>query len=129
MKIHVGDTVLVRTGKDRTKTGKVIKVIKKSHAKSGCRPQAGAASRIVVEKVNMRTKHIKKSVGKPGQKVVFEASIDASNAMVICPQCKKATRVAHILLKTGRKQRVCKKCKQSIDQEVQGEKTVKKSKK
>lgn len=114
MKIHVNDTVLVIAGKDRKKTGKVMRLADKTN-------------QIVVEKVNMRTKHIKKKMGQAGQKVVFEAPIAASNVMVVCPHCKKATRVAHIRLKTGHKQRVCKKCSQSLDQEVVEKKSTKKS--
>lgn len=112
MKIHVGDKVLVIAGKDRGKTGNVMRV----NAKHG---------RITVEKVNIRTKHIKKRQGQAGQRIRFEASIDASNAAVVCPSCSKTTRVAHIILKTGKKQRVCKKCKQSLDKPVEPKKTKK----
>ena len=113
MKIHVGDNVLVTTGKDRKKTGKVIR----ANAKLG---------KIVVEKVNMRTRHIKKKMGQAGQKIVYEAPFNASNVMVICPHCKKTTRVSYIRLKTGKRQRVCKKCSQSLDQELTERKQTKK---
>lgn len=113
MNIHVGDTVLVIAGKDRKKTGKVLRIFKDKN-------------KIVVEKVSMRTKHIKKKAGQPGQKIVYEAPFSASNAMVICPHCKKATRVSNIRLKTGKAQRVCKKCKQSLDQEQAEHKQTKK---
>lgn len=106
MKIHVDDTVFVLAGKDRGKTGKVLSVSEKRHA-------------IVVEKVNIRTKHIKKKrPGESGQRIQFEASINSSNVAVICPHCKKKTRVAHEFLKNGKKYRKCRKCSQSLDQAV-----------
>lgn len=102
MKLHVGDNVLVTTGKYRKKTGKVMRVSAKHN-------------KVVVDQINIRTKHIKKKPGQPGQIIRYEAPFDASNVMVVCPQCSKATRVGHIRLDSGKKQRVCKKCNQSID--------------
>lgn len=116
MKIHVGDTVLVTTGKDKTKTGKVRRVSSKH-------------SKVIVDKVNMRVKHIKKSQGKPGQKISFEAPLDISNVSVVCPHCSKATRVGYTMVGSGKmqkKQRVCKKCNQTLDTKVERKKTKKK---
>ena len=112
MKIRLNDLVLVSAGKYRGKTGHVTRVLKK-------------CEKIIVEKINMRTKHIKKKQGQAGQKIHYEAPLNASNVMVICPHCEKATRVAHSLMKTSEKQRVCKKCKQSIDKPVERKKTKK----
>ena len=80
MKVHVGDNVLVTAGKSRGKTGKVVRVVTKKN-------------RLVVEKINIRTKHFKKRPDKPGERIQFEAPFDASNVMVVCPNCKKPTRV------------------------------------
>lgn len=102
MKIKTNDNVLVISGKDRGKSGKVTKSIPKSQ-------------KIVVEKVNMRTKHIKKTQTKPGSKIIFEAPLDVSNVMIICPNCKKRTRVEYNILESGKKHRVCKKCNESLD--------------
>ncbi len=102
MKIKVNDNVLVITGKDRNKTGKVIRTISKDE-------------KLVVEKLNMRTKHIKKTQTRPGSKITFEAPMNVSNVMAICPNCKKATRVGYKKLETGKKQRICKKCNESLD--------------
>lgn len=102
MKIKVNDNVLVISGKDRNKTGKVMRIIEKE-------------GKVVVEKLNMRTKHIKKSQTRPGSKITMEAPMSASNVMVICPHCKKRSRVGYTKLETGKKQRVCKKCKESLD--------------
>lgn len=114
MNIRLDDNVLVIAGKDRGKTGKVIRVNDK-------------ALKVVVEKVNIRTRHIKKRPGQAGQKIKYEAPIDVSNVMVICPECSKATRVGHLVLdvKGGKKQRVCKKCSQSVDKPVERKKTKK----
>jgi large subunit ribosomal protein L24 len=102
MKIKVNDNVLVITGKDRNKTGKVIRTNAKDE-------------KVVVEKLNMRTKHIRKTQTSPGSKITFEAPMNVSNVMAICPNCKKATRVGYKKLETGKKQRICKKCNESLD--------------
>lgn len=112
MKIHVNDNVMVISGKDKGKKGLVMRLSDKS-------------GKVVVEKVNIRTKHIKKSQGQAGQKIKFEAPISASNVMVICPNCSKVTRVAQLILKTGKKQRVCKKCNQTLDKPFEKKSTKK----
>jgi len=102
MKIKLNDNVLVITGKDRGKSGKVIKTISKD-------------DKVVVEKLNMRTKHVRKTQTRPGSKITFEAPMNVSNVMALCPNCKKATRVGYTKLESGKKQRVCKKCNESLD--------------
>ncbi len=110
MKIHLNDNVLILAGKDRGKTGKVTHVMSKNN-------------RITVEGVNMRVKHIKKKrAGEAGQRIRYEASIDASNAAVICPHCKKKSRVTYGRLENGKKYRMCRKCKQSLDTNVKSPK-------
>lgn len=114
MKIHINDNIIVLAGKDRGKTGKVLRV-------------SGKLNSVVVEGINMRTKHIKKQrAGQAGQRIRFEASINASNAAVICPHCKKKTRVAYGRLESGKKYRLCKKCKQGLDTKIEKKKTRKK---
>lgn len=109
MKIKVNDTVVIIAGKDKNKKGRVMKVFKKNN-------------KIVVEKINILTKFKKKTAEKAGQKIKSEAPINASNAMVICPKCHKKTRVGYKKLTGGKKQRVCKKCKESMDLERKGKK-------
>jgi len=104
MKLKISDQVQVITGKDKGKKGKIIKIDRKKN-------------RIVVEKVNIRTKHIKKTNERPGEKIQFEAAIDASNVMVICPHCNKKTRIGYKKLENNKKQRICKKCKESLEKE------------
>ena len=102
MKIQTADTVIVIAGKDKGKTGKVMSIEK-------------STSRVVVEKVNVVTKHIKKRAdGTPGQIIKYEKSIDASNVKLICPNCKKPTRVGYAILANGKKARRCKQCKEGI---------------
>ncbi len=104
MKLKNNDQVVVIAGKEKGKKGKITKILRKQE-------------RIVVEKLNIRTKHIKKSQGKAGERVQFEAPMHISNVMLLCPSCEKMTRVGYKKLTTGKKQRICKKCKESIDKE------------
>ncbi|MBI2453931.1 50S ribosomal protein L24 [Candidatus Peregrinibacteria bacterium] len=113
MKLHVSDKVLVISGKAKGKTGKIMKLSQKHDT-------------VTVEKMNLRTKHIKKRPGNPGQRIRYEVPMHASNVMVVCPNCSKPTRIAITLLKTGRKQRICKKCGQSLDTAVERKSTKKK---
>lgn len=101
MKIHLNDTVLVTTGKDKGKTGKVLKINKKS-------------DRLIVEKVNLKVKHIKKTQTRAGEKISFEAPIHVSNVKLICPVTNKPTRVGYDI--TGKiKQRLCKRSGEKLE--------------
>ena len=83
MKVKKNDNVVVLTGKDKKKTGKVIAVMPK-------------ANKVVVEGVNVQSKSKKaRSANETSQIIKKEGAIDASNVLVICPVCNKATRVAH----------------------------------
>lgn len=109
--IKKGDTVLVITGKDAGKTGKVMEVM----------PKEGRA---VVENINIVTKHQKpKSAQDKGGIIKKPAPMEASNLMVVCPACGKATRVSRKAVE-GANVRVCKKCGASLDKKYV--KTVKK---
>ncbi len=104
MKIKLQDLVYVTTGKDKGKKGKVIKLLSRQ-------------DKIVVEKVNIRKKHVKKTTERPGEKIEFEAPIHVSNVMVICPNCSKTSRVGYKKPEKGKKQRICKKCNETLDKE------------
>ncbi len=102
MDIHKNDTVLVRAGKEKGKTGKVLAVIE-------------ATGRIRIEKLMTVKRHLKKgrAAGNPEGGIVEKAgTIDASNVMVVCPKCQKPTRVKHVASekKGGRLVRACKQC-------------------
>ncbi len=104
-KLHVkkGDKVLVLAGKDKGKEGKIIE----SQPKKG---------RVVVEGVSKVKRHTKVSQKNPqGGIVIKEAPISASNVMVVCPACKKATRIKKTQLNDGKFVRACKKCGETID--------------
>jgi len=113
MKVKANDKVLVTAGKYKGKTGKIMRVYKK-------------AKKITVEGVSIRTKHIKKTAARAGQRIKYEAPFDASNVMVICPNCEKITRVQYKIPEKGSKYRVCKKCGESLEQAVA---TIEKKKK
>lgn len=105
MKVKKNDTVVVLTGKDVKKTGKVLMAMPKSN-------------KIVVEGVNVQEKnHKARSAQDTSSKIKREGPIDASNVLVICPKCGKATRVGHAII-DGKKVRVCKKCGESLDVKV-----------
>ncbi len=107
-KLHVksGDTVVVISGKDKGKQGKINKAFP-------------ATGRVVVEGVAMVKRHQKpRGQGMPGGIINKEAAIPASKVMLVCPSCKKATRVGHQVVQDGekvRKVRVCKKCNATFD--------------
>lgn len=104
MNVKKGDTVVVIAGKDKSKTGKVLEVS----------PKTG---KVLVENVNIVTKHNKpRSQQDKGGITKKPAAIEASNVMVVCPVCGKATRIAHTEIE-GKKVRSCKKCNASLDKE------------
>ena len=98
-KVHVktNDEVVVINGKYRGKRGKVVQV-------------SPAENKIIVEGVNIVTKHIKpKKMGEPGGIVKAEAPLYACKVMLVCPKCGKGTRLAH-KMDGDSKMRVCKHC-------------------
>lgn len=97
LRIKRDDTVRVLVGKDQGKTGKVLAVIP-------------GRERVVVEGVNVVKKHVRpRKQGEKGQRVSIAAPVHVSNVQLICPQCKKPTRVG-ITRENDLRQRVCKKC-------------------
>ena len=113
MKIKKGDTVKVIAGKDKDKEGKVLAV------KDG---------KVLVEGVNMVTKHTKPSAAnQQGGIVNKEAAIDASNVMHVCASCGDVVRVKHEVKDVNGKQksvRVCPKCGASLDEKKPSAKKV-----
>ena len=97
MNVKKGDTVIVLSGKDKGKQGKVLEV----------QPKAG---KVIVEKVNVVSRHTKpRKQGETGGIVQREAAMYASKVQVVCPKCNKGTRIAH-KIENGKKTRVCKHC-------------------
>ena len=105
LKIHKKDTVMVIAGKDRGKTGEVIRVYPGSGDKT---------ARVMVSKVNVVTKHKKPKQSEPGGIQKTEAPIDISNVMLVCPKCKKTIRPKLDTMQSGDRVRVCRKCSEVI---------------
>lgn len=121
--VHVkkGDTVYILSGKDRGRKGKVLEVMSKE-------------SKIVVEGVNMMSKHKKpRKTGEAGGIIKREAPLDSSNALLICPKCNKPVKVGYKIGEDGKKERVCRKCGKVLEvskdaKETKDTKTVKETK-
>ena len=101
MKIHKGDQVLITSGKDRGKTGKVLNAFP-------------SESKLLLEGLNLRKKHAKpKKQGEKGQVVEVPAPLSVSNVKLICPKCGKPARIGYKIIEK-KKYRICKKCNSEI---------------
>ena len=101
LNIKTGDTVIVLSGKDKGKQGKVIKVFP-------------AKATAIVEGVAVTAHHTKpRKQGESGGIISKECPIRTSKLMRVCPMCNKPTRVAH-KIENGKKITVCKKCGKEI---------------
>lgn len=99
MKIRKDDQVLIISGKDRGRHGKVLSVFPKEQ-------------KVRVEGVNIRKKHVRpRRPGEKGQIVQMPAPLSVSNVKLICSKCGKPTRVGYKVV-GGKKYRLCKKCGQ-----------------
>jgi large subunit ribosomal protein L24 len=110
MHIKTGDEVLVITGKDHGKRGKIKEALPKEN-------------RVVVEGLNMIKRHTKaRGQGKPSGIIEREAPLQASNVMLICPRCGRAARTGQRFLDETdhkgrpRKVRFCKACDETVDE-------------
>ena len=103
MKIKAKDTVIVLSGKDKGKKGKVVTAMP-------------SENKVIVEGVNMATCHTKpRKQGEAGGIIRKEIPIRADKVMLVCPKCGKPTRVGHKAVYSDRKKkdvnmRACKKC-------------------
>jgi large subunit ribosomal protein L24 len=105
VKVLRNDTVQVITGKDRGKRGTVRQVL----------PKEG---RVVVENINVYKRHLKRGRARQTGIIEFEAPLQASNVMVVCPSCDKPTRVGYEFTEDNKKVRVCKKCGAELPRHV-----------
>jgi len=97
MKIRKNDTIKIITGKDKGKSGKILKVF----------PEKG---RVLIEGLNLYKKHVRpKKQGEKGQIISVPRSINASNVMLICSSCDKTARIGYHF-ENENKIRICKKC-------------------
>ena len=102
--IRKNDSVVVTTGKDRGKRGRVVRVVPDKN-------------RVIVEGVNIIKRHTKANPQRniKGGLVEREAPLHASNVQLVCPECGKPTRIGRKILADGRKVRVCRKCEGVVD--------------
>lgn len=102
MKVVKNDNVLVISGNDKGKKGKVLKVFPKT-------------DRIIVEGVNFIHRHTRPTQKNPqGGIIEKEAPINASNVMVVCPKCDTPSRMGNKVLKDKKKVRVCRNCMEML---------------
>lgn len=101
-KIRKGDKIVVVHGKDRGKTGEVVRVLPKK-------------TRAIVSGVNLITKNVRpRRAGEKGQQVQVAAPVDISNLKLICSSCKQGVRSGWKYDKNNRKVRVCRKCGKAL---------------
>jgi large subunit ribosomal protein L24 len=103
LEIRKNDSVMVISGRERGKTGKVLRVLPDK-------------DRVIVERVNLVKRHSKpKGPQQPGGIVEKEAAIHASNIMIMCDKCNAPVRVGRKLLADGTKIRICRRCSEALD--------------
>ena len=103
MRVRSGDTVMVIAGKEKGKTGRIERQLTKEN-------------RVVVEGVNMVTRHMRPRPGvRQSGRIQQEAPIHISNIVLLCNKCNRPTKPTSVLLETGVRVRGCPKCKEVID--------------
>lgn len=102
-RLRKGDTVLVTSGKERGKTGKILKVVAEKN-------------RATVERLNMVKRHRKgQGAQSPGGIVEKEASMNLSNLRLVCGRCNKPSRINIRVLEDGKRARQCQRCGELVD--------------
>ncbi|MEJ2739728.1 MAG: 50S ribosomal protein L24 [Dehalococcoidia bacterium] len=103
MKIKKNDTVLVISGKDRGKKGKVRQALPK-------------ANKVIVDGINMMKRHSRtRGQARQAGIIDIEMPLSVSNVMLICNRCDKPTRVGYRVLDDGKRARICRNCHENID--------------
>jgi large subunit ribosomal protein L24 len=103
VQIRKNDSVMVIAGKERGKTGKVLRVLKEKDA-------------VIIERLNVVKRHTKpRGPQQTGGIVEKEAAIQASNVMFFCDKCNAPARIGHKILGDGKKIRICRNCKEGLD--------------
>jgi len=103
VQIRKNDSVMVISGKERGKTGKVLRVLNEKDA-------------VVIERLNIVKRHTKpRGPQQTGGIVEKEAAIHASNIMIMCDKCNAPARIGRKVLADGKKVRVCRNCKEALD--------------
>lgn len=103
MQIRKNDSVMVIAGKERGKTGKVLRVFPDKEA-------------VIIERVNVVKRHTKpRGPQQPGGIVEKEATVNASNIMIMCDKCNAPVRIGRKILGDGKKIRICRRCSEALD--------------
>jgi large subunit ribosomal protein L24 len=103
VQIRKNDSVLVISGRERGKTGKVLRVLPEKDS-------------VIIERINIVKRHSKpRGPQQAGGIVEKEAPITASNLMIMCDKCNAPVRIGHKVLPDGRKIRICRRCNEAID--------------
>ncbi len=103
LKIKKSDKVIVISGKEKGKQGRILSIIPKKN-------------RVIIERVNMIKRHMKPSRQySQGGIIEKEGTLHISKIMLVCPRCQKPSRISNHILDDGRKVRLCKRCKEVID--------------
>ncbi|MBP8980008.1 MAG: 50S ribosomal protein L24 [Syntrophobacterales bacterium] len=97
-----GDTVQVTAGREKGKTGKIIRIMRDK-------------DRVIVEKLNFVKRHQRPDAKGKGGIVEKEGPINITNVSYYCNKCEKGVRLGHKILEEGKKVRICKKCQEIID--------------
>lgn len=103
-KFKIGDTIKITAGKDKSRTGKILKVFPQDQT-------------VLVEGLNVYKKHIKAKGNEPGKIVTLPRAISTASVALVCPSCGKATRIGFDASQTP-KVRVCHLCRQVITSET-----------
>ena len=102
MQIRKNDSVMVISGRERGKTGKVLRVLPKEEA-------------VVIERVNMVKRHSRpRGPQQPGGIVEKEASVRVANIMMMCDKCNAPVRVGRKILADGKRIRICRRCGEAL---------------
>jgi large subunit ribosomal protein L24 len=103
VQIRKNDSVMVISGKERGKTGKVLRVLPRKDS-------------VLIERVNLVKRHSRpRGPQQPGGIVEKEASIPVSNIMMMCDKCNAPVRIGHKMLTDGAKIRICRRCGEALD--------------
>jgi large subunit ribosomal protein L24 len=103
VQIRKNDSVMVIAGKERGKTGKVLRVVRDK-------------DRLIIERVNLVKRHTRpRGPQQPGGIVEKEASVHASNVMIMCDKCNTPVRIGRKTLADGKKIRICRRCGEALE--------------
>lgn len=102
MKLRLKDKIIVLSGKDKGKEGEIVRTYSSNNT-------------VLVKGINMYKKHVKKSEAFPqGGLISIERALPSGKVALICPHCKKRTRVGYMFDKKDKKVRICRSCKKAV---------------